>query len=214
MGTLDEIKALLLMHSESSLPGFEAQFTMAPYPRRNKGLANVHGKKCRDASVMILLGDHNNSPFVVLTVRPHALPHHAGQISFPGGRVEAGETKREAAMREVQEEIGLSADAFDVVSTLSPLFVPPSNFCVYPFVGVQSDPYNFVQSENEVDEIILAPLSHLLSAESRRFEKKRVNGLLVDVPYFDVDSHKIWGATAMMLAELLAMLPPETSELL
>ncbi len=179
---------------------------MAPGHRGTERDAEVSGKKCTDAAVLVLIGENESGPYVTLISRPGGMTHHASQVSFPGGRVEPGESKREAALREAQEEIGVRPGNVDIVGKLTPLYIPPSRYCVFPFVGLLNNNYEFVASPAEVDEIILAPLSTLLSADARSVEQRILKGAPSEIPYFGVGDYKIWGATAMLLAELTAII--------
>ena len=188
---------------------------MAPAYRQDRLLAAVEGKACREAGVLALLFPQADVPTLVLTVRHGYLKQHAGQISFPGGRREEGETLQETALREAQEEIGLVPETVDVLGTLTPLYIPPSNFCVYPFVGVVSKPPTLRPTDAEVAQILHVQLPFLLDQSARQHEPRTLRGEEMVVPFFAVDGHQVWGATAMMLAELLALVkdaaPPQTS---
>ncbi len=122
------------------LPGHEAHLRMAPQNPSRRADLSVEARDCRDAGVLLLLHPDEADPSVVLTVRRDHLPDHAGQISFPGGRRERGESLSDTALREAEEEINLPPASVDVLGALTPLFIPPSNFCVHPFVGHTPSP--------------------------------------------------------------------------
>lgn len=178
---------------------------MAPAYRMDLDKARVTGKNCREAGVLALLFPLDDAPTLVLTVRRDHLPDHAGQISFPGGQREADETLEETALREAQEEVGLDPSHVEVLGALTPLYIQPSNFCVYPFVGAVPHAPTLRPTDAEVGKILRVPLAHLLRPETTVREEWSLRGMPVEVPYFGVEGYKVWGATAMMLSELLAL---------
>lgn len=184
---------------------------MAPRYKSRMQATSVNGRDCREAGVLALLypdvgnGGEQLQPHIVLTVRREDLPDHAGQVSFPGGQREDGETLQETALREAHEEVDLDPSPVEILGALTPLFIPPSGFCVHPFVGVVRDVPTLRPTDREVGEILHVPLPHLLAPETRVVEPWTLHGLRVDVPYYDVRGHTVWGATAMMLSELLAV---------
>jgi len=184
------------------LPGVEAQAKMAPRYAARKEALSVSGRDCREAGVLALLYP-NGEPHLVLTVRRDDLPDHPGQISFPGGQREAGETLPETALREAQEEVDLSPTDVHLIGALTPLFVPPSNFCVHPFVGVANGVPVLTPTDREVGDILHVPVRTLLQPDTRVVETWTLHGREIDVPFYRVGEHVVWGATAMMLSELL-----------
>ncbi len=192
----------LRLRLTNPLPGLPAQSEMAPDHRSDPERAAIDGKNCRQAGVLALFFPAP-APTLVLTVRRDHLPDHAGQISFPGGQRERNETLRETALREAHEEVGLDPAPVDLLGTLTPLYIPPSNFCVHPFVGVISDEPVLHPTDDEVGQILRVPLAHLLDPETQVCEEWILHDQPVMVPYFDVEGHTVWGATAMMLSELL-----------
>jgi 8-oxo-dGTP pyrophosphatase MutT (NUDIX family) len=184
---------------------------MAPrYSARTADLS-TDSRDCREAGVLITLLPHDGVPAVVLTVRRDHLPDHAGQISFPGGQREGEETLRDTALREAHEEIGLSPASVEVRGALTPLYIPPSNFCVHPFVGTVERTASLRPTDDEVRRVLRVPLTHLLAPSTRQVETRRLAGTDVEVPYYDASGHTVWGATAMMLAEFLAVVRDATS---
>lgn len=191
---------------EQPLPGHEAHATMAPrYPARQHALS-VEDKECRKAGVLVLfLPRSGGGSAIVLTERREDLPDHAGQISFPGGQRESPETLAETALREAEEEIALDPQTVELLGTLTPLYIPPSNFCVHPHVGlVEYDPA-LTPKDREVERVLRVPLDRLLDPETHVVEPWTLHGTEVEVPYYAVQGHTVWGATAMMLAEVLAV---------
>lgn len=161
----------------------------------------------RVGAVMMLLYPVDDALHIVYTKRPDSLRDHSGQISFPGGRKDEGETLGEAALRELWEEVGVSAETITVLGSLTPLYILPSDFMVHPFVAYANVRPNFIPNPAEVATLIEAPLPTLLDPATRREEEwtfKQFNNRKMTVPFFHVDEHKIWGATAIMTGEFLA----------
>lgn len=136
---------------------------------------------------------------------------HAGQISFPGGKKEASDTSYlECALREANEEFGIVRDQISIIRELSPVYVFVSKFLVYPYLAYSRKRPDFVLEQAEVAELLEVPLSHLMDTEKiKRKDLKIRNHSLPNVPYYDVLGHVLWGATAMMTAEILALLQSE-----
>jgi 8-oxo-dGTP pyrophosphatase MutT (NUDIX family) len=187
------------------LPGTRAQLGMAPIFRQDPSMATIEGKPCREAGVLVLFFPLDDVPTLLLTLRRADLKEHAGQVSFPGGRREPDESLRETALREAHEEVGLDPRHVEVLGPLTPLYIPPSNFCVHPFVATTPVAPELRPQDDEVEAVLCAPLPLLLDPQTRRREPRIVRGQTYDVPFLDVKGHKVWGATAMMLAELLAL---------
>ena len=191
------------------LPGLEAQLHMAPNPRHGwDPLKFPEG--ARDGAALLLLYPHDDTLHFALTVRGTGLRNHTGQVSLPGGRVDEGESVEAAALREAEEEIGVDPRAVELLGRLTPLHIPVSGFILHPVVGFATMRPAFQRAEWEVARIIEAPVSVLSDARvvKREIRTRVVNGqtIEVDVPFFDIEGEKVWGATAMVLAEFGAML--------
>ena len=154
----------------------------------------------------MLLYPLDDAPHVLLTVRAGRLGKHAGQVSFPGGLIDAGESVRDAALREAFEEVGLDPAAVRVAGALSPLYIKVSNFAIHPVAGVAESTPRLRPSAAEVARLLPAPLAALADPANLRRGTRWRDDLPCDVPYFEVRNERVWGATAMVLAELLAML--------
>jgi 8-oxo-dGTP pyrophosphatase MutT (NUDIX family) len=187
-------------------PGLAAQLEMAPIPRPGTVAYPDTPPDCRQAAVLILLYPKENETHIVFIRRPRTSLHHKDQIAFPGGRIEGRESPIEAALREAREEVGVLPRLVRIAGELTPLYVPPSNFCVTPAVGTASARPAFVPFPEEVDEILEVPLARLLAPDAvirETWPLERGNAL---VPFYAFEGHKIWGATAMILAEFLTLL--------
>jgi 8-oxo-dGTP pyrophosphatase MutT (NUDIX family) len=188
------------------LPGLEVQMQMAPAPRPGTMQVSQLDRDCRLAGVLVLLYPCAGELCLVLTRRTEQLESHRGQISFPGGGLHAGESAREAALRETQEELGVSSAGLDMLGELSPLYIPASDFCVFPLVAFAASRPDFVPNPHEVAEVIEAPLSRLLDPAARCEETWPWRGAPRRVPFYAIGEHKVWDATAMMLCELLTLI--------
>jgi mutator protein MutT len=188
---------------ERPLPGGDAHSRMSPSHRSSFPAAS---SDVREGAVMIVLYPGERGVTTLFTVRRKDLADHAGQISFPGGKREDGETFEDAAVRECQEEVGIGPDSIEVLGSLSALYIPPTRFVVHPFVAAVTMLPEIVPQEEEVDEVLHVPLRVLRDPATRRSEEWTIRGRPSTVPFFHVDGHVIWGATAMITAELLEVL--------
>lgn len=179
-------------------------------------------KGTSDPDVEFFLSDHHQEvtgehTAFALTQRPTTMTDHAGQISLPGGKQEPDETLIETALRETEEEIGLARSSIEVVGTLKTVYIPPSDFTIHPFVGWFDDRMpnsapNFVRNDSEVAKI-LVPSIHQLTApgvldrgivESGKNADGETRRL--DVPFYRLGKHRVWGATGIVISELMARL--------
>ena len=164
---------------------------------------DAHGRE--DAAVLLPLFGWPGGAGLVLTERRHDMRRHAGEVSFPGGRVEPGESLVECALREAEEEIGLDPAAVEVVGALPPIGTFVTNYKVHPFVGLIAEDLPFVPSPSEVETVLAFSLDQLRDAFAMRRLVRR--GVPIRTPTYLVDDHLIWGATARILGELLQRLP-------
>ena len=158
-----------------------------------------------EAAVLVPLHELDGAPAVLLTRRREDLRRHAGQISFPGGRLDPGEAALHAALREAHEEIGLPPDRVRPLGRLSEAVVLQSAFRLTPWVASVPYPYPYAAAPGEVEAILHVPLPALLAPGVHRTERRLAYGIAVDVHYYDVEGRTIWGATARVLHELLGI---------
>jgi 8-oxo-dGTP pyrophosphatase MutT (NUDIX family) len=186
------------------LPGIQAQITMSPVPR---AFDPPPGAEPRQAGVLLLLYPIGTMLHLVLTVRTSDLNHHSGQISLPGGGWEEGDASfQETALREAQEEIGIVTDGLEHLGSLTHLYIPPSNNVIHPFVAYAPQRPDFRPDPREVAELLDIPLRLLLDPATRHEEDWNWRGTILHVPFYAVGEHKVWGATAIVLAEFLALI--------
>ena len=189
------------------LPGWAVQRRMAPENRRlDRDRKLLAPDNYRESSVLLLLYPNHRQLHFVLIRRPTYEGVHSGQIAFPGGRREGEESYEATALRETQEEIGILPEEITLLGSLSSIYIPPSNFMVYPFVGFVPAQPIYRPDEREVAEILEPSLSLLTDEVVRRQEQRHFPNIgWANVPYFDIFGHKVWGATAMMLMEFSAI---------
>ncbi len=173
------------------------------------GAVEVHGRT--KAAVLVALYVDGGDLFAVFTRRRHDLRSHAGEISFPGGRRDAGDASLlHTALRETEEEIGLPPDAVRILGALAPTPTVATNYGVYPFVGLIEPGYAWTPSAREVDEVLELRLRDLRAARTRRRLLHRGIPFRSDV--YDISEHAvIWGATARIVGDLLERLRPVTA---
>jgi 8-oxo-dGTP pyrophosphatase MutT (NUDIX family) len=188
------------------LPGLPVQMGMAPVPRPGSERILDPTLNCRRAGVLVLLYPRDGDLSLVLTRRTDAVDTHRGQISFPGGSMDPGEDAAASALREAWEELAVDPISLAVLGELSPLYIPPSSFCIYPVVAYASERPGFVPNAGEVAEVLEVSLARLLDPGTRGEEVWPIRGADVCVPFYRVGHHKVWGATAMVLCELLELI--------
>lgn len=191
-----------------SLPGAHAQNIMRPRPSSEIGKEfKPHLPKnddFRNSSVLAPIITWKDELEIILTLRTSGIKH-GGQLSFPGGGREGDETIEETALRESREEIGLKESNVFVVGSLSPLFVNHSNNMVTPVVGFIKEEQEFSPNPNEVAEIFTVKFSELLESENHIREEWDLRNTTYNVPFFDIHHVPLWGATAMMMSELMEL---------
>jgi 8-oxo-dGTP pyrophosphatase MutT (NUDIX family) len=189
-----------------SLPGLTAQLRMAPEPR----MWPEEGATLRPAAALLLIYPNEGEWHVPLTVRASGLRHHTGQVSLPGGRLDhPDETIEQAALREAEEEIGIPPGEVEILGRLTPVPIAVSAHVLYPVVGVANERPAFRVAAHEVERLIELPVPRLMHPDivgSEQRARPQTPRELQTVPYFSVGGARIWGATAMVLAEFIALL--------
>lgn len=162
----------------------------------------------RQSAVLILLFQKYGEWHVILTERV-ANPNdpHSKQISFPGGSLDADDPSLAfCALRETHEEVGIPPQNIHIIGKMTDLYIPVSNFHVHPFLAWTSTPPQYELQLNEVKHIIEAPLDVLQNPDNHKTMNMKIRDFPIsEVPYFDVSGKVVWGATAMMLSELLEL---------
>jgi 8-oxo-dGTP pyrophosphatase MutT (NUDIX family) len=179
--------------------------SIAPVHRKAE-IQNVELKRnAVKSSVMILFYEKGNEPYLVFIRRPHYNGVHSGQISFPGGRWEmTDKSLYHTALRETREEIGINTHKVKYAGKLTDLYIPPSNYIVSPYIGVYEGECSFEPEPAEVAEIIEVPFGFLLETSSLKQVDILVRGIeSLSTPAFVFKENIIWGATAMILNELI-----------
>jgi 8-oxo-dGTP pyrophosphatase MutT (NUDIX family) len=203
MLTFDDVRRAL----RQPLPGLPAQLRMSPPGRV---VALPAGVSPRDAGVLVLLYPIQGELHFVLTRRNDRLGNHSGQISFPGGRREPADVDIAAtALREANEELGILSAGIEVIGELTQLYVPPSNFVIHPIVAFAQHAPAFTPQPDEVAEVIEVKLRRLLDPSIKHAVSRpllSLNGQVVMAPAYRLAGHDVWGATAMVLSELEALL--------
>ena len=216
----------------TGLPGPAAQARLAPVPRR-AWPAGVNPAGVRDAAGLLLVfpketinakpaknaksrnalrasrpsrSTSSGEAHIILTVRADTLGRHGGQVSLPGGVVDPGETFEQAALREAHEEVALPLDGVQVLGALTPLDIPVSGFRLHPIVAVSPTRPALTPAHGEVARILEVGIADLLNPDHFVATERERDGFALTVPAFRVAGVEIWGATAMVLAEFLALL--------
>lgn len=187
------------------LPGYLAHARM-----ETNAVARRHAKpnhRTRKSAVLILFYPHENEIYLPLILRPAYDGVHSGQMAFPGGRYEPeDEDLIRTAKREAMEEIGLRLNDVEVLGVLTELFIPPSNFFVLPVVAALPYRPDFFPDPREVERVIEVPLREIEDHSIVGISEISVSGTAVRAPHFLIQDYKVWGATAMMVSELLAVM--------
>ncbi|HRO08548.1 MAG TPA: CoA pyrophosphatase [Saprospiraceae bacterium] len=189
---------------KEDLPGEEVQNRMAPIliTEERMPAPENHLIGC----VLALLYPKDRKTYLALIERTsfHSGDKHAGQISFPGGKLEESDYSYEdCALRETYEEIGVMPESVGILGNLTPLYVPVSNFLIHPFIGFTAEYPKFNLHDTEVKSLIELPIEHILKSKYKGMADIEARGMTIkDVPYYDAAGKRIWGATAMIMSEL------------
>ena len=187
------------------LPGAEAHRKMAARSRLRMSLQP--NERTRKSAVLIVFYPYQGSIFLPLILRPIYDGVHAGQMAFPGGRMErTDESLVRTALREAQEEVGIRVSDVKVLGQLTELYIPPSNFFVLPVVGVLPYKPDFYPDPREVDRVVEVGLDELMDKTIIGENAVEVRGAIIDAPFYHIQEFKVWGATAMMISELLTVI--------
>jgi 8-oxo-dGTP pyrophosphatase MutT (NUDIX family) len=209
MSAIAELEESLRERLAGTLPGADAHLRFAPVPQRPGWKAGYLPADARAAAGLLLIYPAPQGLSIPLTVRASGLRRHPGQISLPGGAIDPGETLRDAALREAREEIGVDSSLIRIVGELTPVHVIVSGFTLHPVVAVADQAPPFTPAAHEVEQIIEITLEHLCDASHIRRGTRTREGVAVEYPYFDLLGHQVWGATAMVLGELVTLLGSE-----
>ncbi len=199
--TLDHVRNALTL---SDFDPQRAQAQMAPHPRPIRRPERPDSPKLAGVLVLLYPLPNRNGEaelHFALMKRTEYPGVHSGQISLPGGRREGDETFEQTALRETAEELGAPADQIEIIGALGSLYVPPSDFEIYPTVGYTSARPQWRPDPSEVAEILEVPLNLLIDDSVKGHETREVAGNKLQIGYYLVSAHKVWGATAAMLSE-------------
>ena len=179
---------------------------MAPLPRPGWHPEDRAEEPARQSGVLVLIYPHQDELYLPLIVRPTYDGAHSGQVAFPGGGCEEGDANLTAtALREAQEELGIAVGDVQVLGELSQLYIRPSNYQVTPTVARLAYRPAFTPDVREVARLLEVPLASFMDPAHVRRERWQLQERTALVPFFAIQGQTIWGATAMILSELLAV---------
>ena len=199
------VKNLIPKLKKIELPGESFHSQLVPVFRQEElNNLNFEQKNPKHAGVLSLVYPKNNEAHMAFILRKTYEGVHSNQIGFPGGRYEdADQNLQQTALRETQEEIGVSPKDIQIITALTELYIPPSNFLVFPFLSIIETEPLFVLQDTEVEKLLELPLSICLDKTQLKTEiisASYAND--IEVPAFNFDGHVVWGATAMILREI------------
>ncbi|MBN1919933.1 MAG: CoA pyrophosphatase [Anaerolineae bacterium] len=185
------------------LPGRQAQQLMAPAPRRYDP---EPGTTPRQSAVLLPLYPVADTIHIMMIKRREYHNHHAGEIGFPGGAVEPQDCDNKAtALRETDEELGIPTESVEVLGLLTPLYIEPSHNMVQPVVGWLNALPELKPQPSEVAQVLQTPLKHFMRGETLRWQNLQHNGQTLTFPCYMLGEDYVWGASAMILSELLSL---------
>lgn len=204
----DSFLADIYKLKEKPLGGLESQFKMAPLLRKRFSLEDIASQKPKDSAVLALFYPGiDNMTYILLMLRASYNGVHSSQISFPGGKKDKKDLSlQHTALRETEEEIGITKNNIIIFREMTKTYIPPSNFMVTPFLGLLNTKPKFKTNE-EVEQLIEVNVKELLDENSITSKNLTTSYMKnVDVPCFKLNDYTVWGATAMMLSEIKDLL--------
>lgn len=189
------------------LTGVHSHLKMAPPHRVRELISKSDNASNAKKSAVLIPFFHEDDRLKMIVIRRSVyVGIHSGQIAFPGGRYEEEDGDlRATALREMEEEIGIPKDKIEILGQLSDIYVPPSNFLISVFVGYLSEKPQYNIDEREVDNVIEIPFDDFFKPNVIKQKDFYVNTIRVasQAPCFDVTNAEIWGASAMVISELM-----------
>jgi 8-oxo-dGTP pyrophosphatase MutT (NUDIX family) len=206
----ESFSEFLINRFKHSLPGAEAQLSMAPINRPPDTLKAPFDTDAKISSVVLLIYPHLGQPNLVLIERNTYDGVHSGQMGLPGGKKEESDLDlASTALREAGEELGIVKHAVNLIGMLTPLYIPVSKFLVHPFIGLMNDTPTFTPDPREVAGFISVHPAVFVEPDYRALRKVSYGaGLSKEVPSFVIQEKVIWGATAMILGEFSEFIKP------
>jgi len=204
----DKVTNFLEKRLKKDLPGTDAHELMKPRMADGTSFSFKHPTKPREGGVLILFFESEGIIRFPLIQRSTYEGIHSGQMALPGGKEEESDKDlKMTALRETQEEIGIDPTKVEIIGALSKFFVMASNYWVLPVIGKVKETPHFTPDKHEVEGIIYPSLSKLTDPAFTKEKQMLVRGGVDMIcPYFDLDDRIVWGATAMMLSELVVIL--------
>ena len=208
MNNIIDIKNDILKAVKNDLPGEDSHLKMIPESRLNNSFDN-HTEEIKQSAVLLLLFPENGTYKLPFIKRAQDGSRHSGQIAFPGGKFESCDSSLiNTVLREAEEEVGIKSKDVRVLKSLTPLFIPVSNFSVNPFIGMIDYLPEIIINSDEVQVVFLLDLKEILNA--KRIEKKiKIRNQTITAPFYVFDEFEIWGASAMILSEFIDLLKTE-----
>ena len=199
------LKIKLSQRLEKKLPGVSSQNIMLITPQ-NSVKYFIPPDNIVLSAVLILLFPIREDIHFFLTKRTDTVQYHKGQISLPGGAKEEGEELIGTALRETDEEIGISSDSIQIIGQLTPLLVPVTGFQIHPFIGFSEHKPETATDPMEVESVFSVSIHSLVHQKTHQLEERILRGHLYQVPYYHLNNKKVWGATSMILSEFKTVL--------
>lgn len=189
---------------KSPLPGFTPEGRFSPRPVQGRNYAEPLSDP-KLAAVLLLLYPKRGTWHIPCVVRPMTMPTHAGQIGLPGGTLLPNEPPAVGAIREYQEELGAGPDQVELLGPLTPIHVHSSGYRIHPWLGVAFQTPDFSINTHEVEGLLEIPLAHLMDRRNFSSQPRTHRGETYESPCFSFQSHQIWGATCVILGELILL---------